>query len=314
VRKFRIELVLAFVGLLASMIGAYLYGLHAAPLPPAFKPAANPYAKGIYAEGIIESDQTHGENINIYPNVSGTIVAIPVHEGEFVRKGTVLLRLDNSVQKATAEATKAQIEYARAQHRNVRDELAKDEVSYRLDPKSISKYTLDDAVNAVNVASRNIEINVRNYNSAKTLLAWYTIRAPSDGRILAIQSAAGSYVVSSQGTYDSYTQGFDPIIIMGQSGESEEYLNARCYIDDILIHRLKSGPDMQARMFIRGTNISVPLEYVRVQPYVSPKIELSDERLERVDVRVLPIIFRFKRSKSLPVYPGQLVDVYVASK
>jgi HlyD family secretion protein len=51
-----------------------------------------------------------------------------------------------------------------------------------------------------------------------------------------------------------------------------------------------------------------------VQPYVSPKIELSDERLERVDVRVLPVIFRFKSSKDLPVYPGQLVDVYVAEK
>jgi HlyD family secretion protein len=67
-------------------------------------------------------------------------------------------------------------------------------------------------------------------------------------------------------------------------------------------------------MFIRGTDTGVPLEYVRVQPYVSPKIELSDERLERVDVRVLPVIFRFKRSKDLSVYPGLLVDVYVAEK
>ena len=65
-------------------------------------------------------------------------------------------------------------------------------------------------------------------------------------------------------------------------------------------------------MFIRGTNISIPLEFVRIQPYVSPKIELSDERLERVDVRVLPVIFRFPRPKDVPVYPGQLVDVYVA--
>jgi len=71
---------------------------------------------------------------------------------------------------------------------------------------------------------------------------------------------------------------------------------------------------MQARMFIRGTNLSVPLEYVRVQPYVSPKIELSDQRLERVDVRVLPVIFRFARPTNFAVYPGQLVDVYVAEK
>ena len=97
-------------------------------------------------------------------------------------------------------------------------------------------------------------------------------------------------------------------------GTAQDYLNVRCYIDEILIHRLKTGSETQARMFIRGTNISVPLRFVRIQPYVSPKIELSDERLERVDVRVLPVIFRFERSANIPVYPGQLVDVYVAEK
>ncbi len=307
----RIELLLASLGVAAGLIGAYLYGLHGAPLGPAFSPAANPYAKGIYAEGIVESYQNNGENINIFPNISGTIVGIPVHEGQWVGKGTVLIRFDDSVQKAAVESAKAQIAYARAQLGNVRDELSKDEASYRLDPKSISKYTLDDARNAVKVAARNLEVNVTTYNSAKALLAWYTIRAPADGRVLAIQAAVGSYVVTSQGTYDTYTQSFDPILVMGLS---ENYVSVRCYIDEILIHRLAPGPQMQARMFIRGTNISVPLEFVRIQPYVSPKIELSDERLERVDVRVLPVIFRFAKPGNIAVYPGQLVDVYVAEK
>ena len=48
-----------------------------------------------------------------------------------------------------------------------------------------------------------------------------------------------------------------------------------------------------------------------MQPFVSPKIELSDQRLERVDVRVLPIIFRIEKPKDLNLYPGQLVDVYI---
>lgn len=309
--KPRIEVLLAALGVAAGLIGAYLYGLHGAPLGPAFSPAANPYAKGIYAEGIVESYQNNGENINIFPNISGTIVGIPVHEGQWVRKGTVLIRFDDSVQRAAVESSKAQVAYARAQLENVRDELSKDEASYRLDTKSISKYTLDDAKNAVKVAARNVEVNVTSYNSAKALLAWYTIRAPADGRVLAIQAAVGSYVVTSQGTYDTYTQGFDPILVMGPS---EDYVSVRCYIDEILIHRLAPGPQMQARMFIRGTTISVPLEFVRIQPYVSPKIELSDERLERVDVRVLPVIFRFAKPGNIAVYPGQLVDVYVAEK
>ena len=309
--KPRLELLLAFFGLAVGLIGAYVYGLHAAPQPPAFTPATDPYAKGVYAEGIVESYQDSGANINIYPNVSGTIVDIPVQEGELVRRGTILVRFDDSVQKATAEASKAQVAYARAQLKNAQDELAKQEYSYRLEPKSVSKFTLDDAINAAKVAAANLEVNEKNYNSAKALLAWYAIKAPADGKVLAIQAAVGGYAVSSQGTYDTYTQSFDPIIVMGPSGD---YVSVRCYIDEILIHRLKLGSQMEARMFIRGTNISVPLQYVRVQPYVSPKIELSDERLERVDVRVLPVIFRFAKSDKLPVYPGQLVDVYVAEK
>ena len=68
---------------------------------------------------------------------------------------------------------------------------------------------------------------------------------------------------------------------------------------------------MRATMFIRGTGITAPLEFVRVQPYVSPKIELSNQRTERVDVRVLPVIFKFRRAGNLHLYPGQLADVYI---
>ena len=64
-------------------------------------------------------------------------------------------------------------------------------------------------------------------------------------------------------------------------------------------------------MSIRGTETKVPMDFVRVQPLVSPKIELSNQRTERVDVRVLPIIFRVKKPKNVNLYPGQLVDVYI---
>jgi len=67
-------------------------------------------------------------------------------------------------------------------------------------------------------------------------------------------------------------------------------------------------------MSVRGTSLKIPLEFVRMQPYVSPKIELSNQRLERVDLRVLPLIFRFRKPADAAIYPGQLVDVYVAEK
>jgi HlyD family secretion protein len=64
-------------------------------------------------------------------------------------------------------------------------------------------------------------------------------------------------------------------------------------------------------MSVRGSNTKVPLTYVRMQPVVSPKIELSDQRLEKVDVRVLPVIFRLEKPQDLTLYPGQLVDIYI---
>ncbi len=75
------------VGLILALVSAYISGQQPSPLPPAFNPAANPYAKGIYAEGIIESSQAHGENVNIYPEVPGPITEVLVSEGASVHKG-----------------------------------------------------------------------------------------------------------------------------------------------------------------------------------------------------------------------------------
>jgi HlyD family secretion protein len=139
-------------------------------------------------------------------------------------------------------------------------------------------------------------------------LAKYTIKAPIDGTVLSIKVGVGSYV-SPQGVYGAYTQDSNnPMLVMGSQPNQ---LEVRCYIDEILIPKLPPAEKMVAKMFVRGSDISIPLEFVRIQPYVSPKIQLSDQRNERVDVRVLPVIFRFNPVEKISVYPGQLVDVYV---
>jgi HlyD family secretion protein len=79
--------------------------------------------------------------------------------------------------------------------------------------------------------------------------------------------------VSSQGVYDAYTQGLNPLVVMGAP---QGYLAVRCYVDEILVSRLPSPGHIRAQMSIRGTDIKVPLKFVRVQPYVSPKIQLSN--------------------------------------
>ncbi|MGA8146341.1 MAG: efflux RND transporter periplasmic adaptor subunit [Gallionellaceae bacterium] len=315
---------LAIIGILAGFVSAYIFSIKQKPLPPAFKPASNPYEKGIYANGIIESYQTSGENINIYPEVPGTVTRILVAEGQHVKAGIPLLMLDDSVQRATAEQQKAQAESAREQIglakanlKSLQDTLDKQKKSYDLDPKSVSKDVLDTAQNAVEVAKANVDVAQKQYEAAlkayqasNVLLSKYLIKAPSDGAALSINTAVGSYI-SSLGSYDSYTGEALPPIVMGNL---QNYIGVRCYIDEILISRLPQPAKMRARMFIRGTNITIPLEYVRAQPYVSPKIELSNQRTERVDVRVLPVIFRFVQPKDISLYPGQLVDVYIGDE
>lgn len=292
----RLLFVLAVIGVLAGLVAAYLLGRTPHALPPAFAPASSPYETAIYANGIIESEQSGGSNIVIYPQVSGPVTQVRVQEGQVVTRDMPLVTIDDAVPRAN-------VELAQANLRTAQDQYTKRLASYRLDPKSISKDTLDTAKNATTQAQAALK-------AANASLAQYVIKAPVDGVILAINTTAGSYV-SSQGAYDTYIQQFSPLVVMSAE---QTHLAVRCYVDEILIARLPAPEHIRAQMLIHGSDIKVPLEFVRVQPYVSPKIQLSNQRQEKVDLRVLPVLFRFEK-KDLPmVYPGQLVDVFIGQK
>ncbi len=352
-------LVIAAAGILLAIVVAFLLNQPHNPQPPAFQPAANPYAKAIYAEGIIEGAQSSGENINVLPEVAGPVVSIFVKEGDAVRAGQPLFAIDDSVQRGTTEQEQlqaqaaqaalnelkaeprretlavavAQFDQAQANLKSLVDVRDKVERSAQLDPRSISRETLDSAIDAakageeaVAVAQRQLELtragawiyDVQNqqaqyqalthaYQAGAALLSKYVVKAPRDGVVLALNAANGDYV-SPQGAYDTYTEAYAPVAVLSPGSDT---LAVRCYIDEILLSRLPKGPNIKAEMIIRGSNVHVPLQFVRIQPYVTPKIELSDERQERVDLRVLPVIFNFRSDPALKLYPGQLVDVYL---
>lgn len=97
-------------------------------------------------------------------------------------------------------------------------------------------------------------------------------------------------------------------------GADHDNLHVRAYVDETLVHELPGPSKLIGRMFIRETNTSVPLTFVRVPPYVPPKRELSDEWPRRVDVPVLPVIFSFGPLPGIAVHPGQLVDVCIGGR
>lgn len=359
--KTRPLFVLSGIGVLLACAAAIVFAIEKPAQPPLFNPASDPYSHGIYAEGIVESQQTSGSNISMYPEVPGTVKKIFVAEGELVHRGQPLLLIDNSVQRATAEQQEsqasaahalleelqaqprkenleiaaAQVEAAKASLKTTADSLIKQQLAYHEDPRAISKDALDAATNAESVAKANLVVAERQYEltkagawsydvrnqkmqyealrkastSANALLEKYTLYAPTDATVLSVNSTPGSYI-SPQGAYDIYTQGASPVIVLGTS---QDRLHVRCYIDEILLSRLPTPEKMKAQMTIRGTDTRIPLHFERIQPFVSPKIELSNQRQERVDVRVLPVIFSFAKPQNGNLYPGELVDVYLGN-
>jgi len=360
--KHRILFAAAIAGFIASVVAAWVFGVQQSPQPPVFQPAANPYEHGVYATGIVESDQPAGANVNIYPDVGGAVTRLYVRDGDRVKAGDLLLTLDDSVQRASAQqlaaqanaaqalleelqaqprpetrdVADAQVVAARASLKMAEDTYAKQREAWDIDPKAVSRDVLDTAENGVRVARANLEVvtrqarltragawvyDVRNQQgqvealrkaaaSAQALLAHYTLRAPADGVVLAVNTAQGSYL-SQQGVYDTYTRGMAPAIVLGTAPER---LAVRCYVDEILIARLPEPARLKARMSVRGASIDADLRFERIQPYVTPKIELSDQRTERVDLRVLPVIFHVVPKAGLRLYPGQIVDVYIAAR
>ena len=97
-------------------------------------------------------------------------------------------------------------------------------------------------------------------------------------------------------------------------GAGHDRLQVRVYVDKTLVHELPAPSKLVGRVFIRENNTSIPLTFVRVPPYVSPKVDWPDERQERAGVPVVPVIFGFDRAPELAVHAGQLVDVYIGER
>jgi hypothetical protein len=81
-------------------------------------------------------------------------------------------------------------------------------------------------------------------------------------------------------------------------------------MDEIVAWRL--DPAARAVANVRGNSkMSTPLHFVRIEPYVVPKRSLTGDSMERVDTRVLQVIYSFDPSSLKNVYVGQQMDVFI---
>jgi len=68
---------------------------------------------------------------------------------------------------------------------------------------------------------------------------------------------------------------------------------------------------MKGRGFVRGdAGQPLTLKFVRIEPYAAPKKSLTGAGNERIDTRVLQVIYAIEASPRA-VYVGQQIDVFL---
>jgi multidrug resistance efflux pump len=312
--------------------------------PPPIEPARSPYADTLAAAGIVEA-QT--ENISVGSATPGVVVQVLVKVGDEVKAGAPLFRLDDrqlqgelAVKRAVVTQSKselirleaeprkekipvivAQVNEARAAVIREADALKRAEDTFarkvtteqeliarrealaaaqaKLDKSQADldllragswQYDRDVAREAISKAEADVA-------KAEIELDRLVVRSLVAGQVLQVKVRPGEFV----GTPPN-----QPLVILGNI----DTLHVRVDIDEYDIPRFRH--DVPATAVPRGNlQVRYPLTFVRVEPFVIPKKSLTGDNTERVDTRVLQVIYEFEPSGLPPLFVGQQVEVFI---
>jgi multidrug efflux pump subunit AcrA (membrane-fusion protein) len=124
-----------------------------------------------------------------------------------------------------------------------------------------------------------------------------TIRAPLDADVLQVRIRPGEFAPAAATER--------PLLVLGRLSP----LHVRVDVDEHEGWRIRPGASAVGH--VRGNaELATPLEFVRFEPFVVPKVSLSGASTERVDTRVLQVIYRVGRD-DLPLFVGQQLDVFI---
>jgi HlyD family secretion protein len=313
------------------------------PAPP-IAPATNPYADALAAAGIVEA---RAENIAVGSATAGVVVEVPVRVGDDVGPGAALFRLDDrqlrgelaikqaAVTQARSELVRleaeprqekipvlaAVVDEARATVARERDALRRVEETFarrvsteqevierrevvaaaeaalarataELDLLKAGSWEYDRDVTSAALARAEAEVAQIEINLERLV-----VRALQAGRVLQVNVRPGEFVGAPAN---------QPLVILGNI----ERLHVRVDIDEYDIPRFHSGQPAVA--VPRGSlQERYPLEFIRVEPFVIPKKSLTGDTTERVDTRVLQVIYEFDPTGRPPLFVGQQVEVFI---
>jgi len=302
----RLSVWLALAGIVAAFFLVKRLRHEPPPPPPVAIPASSPFPDSIGARGIIESVD---ENVRIAPAVAALVTKVNVKVGDHLKAGAVLLEQDSREAAAVVAAQRAQLATLGAGIREAEVTLAEREDQWarmeKLTENQVSsveerkrvQFAVQAATSRLESARAQLDYAQAQLTSAEVQLDLLTIRAPRDGTILQVNVRAGEYA--------GVNANADPLILLGQVNRFQ----LRADVDEDNASRVR--PDCQAVAFIKGRRDQpIALGFVRIEPYIVPKKSLTGDSRERVDTRVLQIIFRFDLP-AIPVYVGQQMDVFL---
>ncbi len=164
---------------------------------------------------------------------------------------------------------------------------------------ALSLYRQDDKTPGATILVQHAMVERAKANLAQATVTrdWHTIRAPRDATVLQVRIRPGEF--ASAAALNS------PMMILGVI----DPLHVRVDIDEVELGRFQ--PSLQAACSLRGQpQTKAPLKFVRVEPLVIPKRSLTGTITERVDTRVMQVLYQLD-AKALPAKPGQQVDVFL---
>lgn len=293
-RKFLLPII-AIIGAVFAIFTVY-YSSKKPPTPPiVLPPPKPPYKNFVAGAGLIEAAS---ENIAVGTPFNDIITEVFVKVGDNVKKGDPLFKLDLRTLNARLAEAIEQKRLALTQLEESRKQLFFYE-SLK-DSSAISKSSFVDRLYAVKALEDQVAIQEKNILITKADIERSIISAPIDGQVLQIKARVGE---SAQP--NPFNQ--EKLVVFGDISS----YHVRVDIDEEDSWRiLKNQP---AVAFVRGnSSIRIPLEYIGIEPLIVPKSSLTGNNQERVDTRVLQLIYRFKKD-SYPVYIGQMIDVYIES-
>jgi HlyD family secretion protein len=304
--KNKILPVLAIFGLIVAIAVAAKSEKKTPPAEPVAQPAQAPFKSYIGGAGIVEASS---ENINLGTSVAGIVKMVFVKVGDTVRGGDPLFQIDDREVRASLLVKEATLKQAKASLQEAKASLEDYEMQYKLvhdvtDRRAVSVDTVEQRKHAALLAKTKMESAKAGVAAAEAeLLSVLTnldrllVRSPIDCTVLQINVRPGEYAPT--GILDT------PLARLGDNNR----LHVRVDIDENDAWRFRSGSSAMA--FMRGNrNLKTPVDFVRVEPYVTPKVSLTGSSMERVDTRVLQVIYTFNRS-TLPAYIGQQLDVFI---